>query len=29
MTMWMVKANDHIEYSSMGDSYYRNIGIYA
>jgi len=26
--MWMDKINDHIDYNSMGDSYYRNIGIY-
>ena len=27
MTMWMDKINDHIDYNSMGDSYYCNIGI--
>ena len=29
MTMWMDLINDHIDYNSMGDSYYCNIGIYA
>ena len=29
MTMWMDKINDHIDYNSMGDSYYCNIGIYV
>jgi len=29
MTMWMDLINDHIDYNSMSDSYYCNIGIYA
>jgi len=29
MMMWMDKINDRIEYNSVGDSYYRNIGINA
>jgi len=27
MTMWMDKINDQIDYNSVGDSYYCNIGI--
>ena len=28
MMMWMDTINDHKDYNSIGDSYYRNIGIY-